>query len=98
LGLVGCSRELETRQRALQGREISERGFGTLHGIEATREILRRHPGMPVVAMTGWEYEERALEVRQAGAVDYVSKSRVGPDLVEVLVAAARARRRAPER
>jgi DNA-binding NarL/FixJ family response regulator len=66
-------------------------------GVEATREILRRHPGMPVVAMTGWEYEERALEVREAGAVDYVSKGRLGRDLVEVLVAAARARRRAPE-
>jgi DNA-binding NarL/FixJ family response regulator len=77
---------------------LTDIGLPVMDGVEATREILRRHPGMPVVAMTGWEYEERALEVREAGAVDYVRKSRLGRDLVEVLVAAARVRRRAPER
>ena len=75
---------------------LTDIALPVLDGVEATREILRRHPGMPVVAMTGREYEERALEVRAAGAVDYVSKSRLGPDLIEALVAAARARRDAP--
>jgi DNA-binding NarL/FixJ family response regulator len=102
---------IEVAGRAREGREgvglvdalepdvvLTDIGLPVMDGVEATREILRRHPGMPVVAITGWEYEERALEVREAGAVDYVSKSRLGPDLVEVLVAAARARRRAPER
>jgi DNA-binding NarL/FixJ family response regulator len=63
-----------------------------LDGVEATRELRRRHPGIPVVAITGSDYEERALEVRDAGAVDFVRKGRLGPDLVEIVVVAAAAR------
>jgi CheY-like chemotaxis protein len=33
-----------------------------MDGVEATREIRRRQPTTPVVAITGWEYDERALE------------------------------------
>jgi two-component system chemotaxis response regulator CheB len=67
-----------------------------MDGVEATREIRRRQPTIPVVGITGWEYEERALEVRDAGAVDFVRKGRLDPDLVEIVVAAAshRSRRR----
>jgi CheY-like chemotaxis protein len=60
-----------------------------MDGIKATRELRRRHPLLPVVAITGSEYQERALEARQAGAVDYVRKGRLGPDLTEVILAAA---------
>jgi DNA-binding NarL/FixJ family response regulator len=60
-----------------------------MDGVEATREILRRQPTIPVVGITGLAYEERALEVSNAGAVDFVDKSRLGPDLVEIVVAAA---------
>jgi FixJ family two-component response regulator len=49
------------------------------------------------VAITGFEYEERALEARQAGAVDFVRKGRLGPDLAEILLAAAH-RSAAPSR
>ncbi len=107
--LLEADGRIEVAGRAREGREgvdlvdalepdvvLADIALPVMDGVEATREILRRHPGMPVVAMTGWEYEERALEVRAAGAVDYVSKSRLGPDLVEALVAAARARRGAP--
>ena len=65
-----------------------------MDGVEATREIRRRHPTIPVVGITGSEYEERALEVREAGAVDFVGKGRLGPDLVEIVVAAAHHRPR----
>jgi two-component system, NarL family, response regulator LiaR len=65
-----------------------------MDGIEATREIRRRQPTMPIVAITGSEYEERALEVRDAGAVDFVRKGRLDRDLVEIVVAATRHRRR----
>jgi CheY-like chemotaxis protein len=53
-----------------------------MDGIEATREIRRRQPTIPIVAITSLEYEERALEVRDAGAVDFVRKGRPGPDLI----------------
>jgi len=65
-----------------------------MDGVEATREIRRRQPTIPVVGMTGLAYEERALEVSTAGAVDFVDKGRLGPDLVEIVVAAAHGRRR----
>src|SRR6266508_1616430 len=65
-----------------------------MDGVEATREIRRRQPTIPVVGITGSEYEERALEVREAGAVDFVGKGRLDPDLVEIVVAAAHHRRR----
>ena len=65
-----------------------------MDGVEATREIRRRQPTLPVVGITGLAYEERALEVSDAGAVDFVDKSRLGPDLVEIVVAAADGRRR----
>jgi two-component system chemotaxis response regulator CheB len=65
-----------------------------LDGVAATREIRRRQPAIPVVAMTGSEYEERALEARDAGAVDFVGKERIDPDLVDIVVAAVDRRRR----
>ena len=65
-----------------------------MDGVEATREIRRRQPSIAVVGITGSEYEERALEVQDAGAVDFVRKGRLDPDLVEIVVAAAHQRRR----
>lgn len=55
-------------------------------GVEATRQLQAEQPEVPVVAISGTEYEERVLEIRDAGAVDYVRKSRVDDDLVEALV------------
>ena len=65
-----------------------------MDGVAATREIRRRQPTLPVVAITAWEYEEGALEARDAGAVDFVGKDRLGPDLVDIVVAAIDRRRR----
>ena len=65
-----------------------------MDGVEATREIRRRQPTIAVVGITGLEYEERVLEVRDAGAVDFVRKGRLDPDLVEIVVAAAKRRPR----
>jgi CheY-like chemotaxis protein len=65
-----------------------------MDGVEATREIRRRQPTIHVVGVTGSGYEERALEVQDAGAVDFVRKGRLDPDLVEIVVAAAHHHRR----
>jgi DNA-binding NarL/FixJ family response regulator len=56
-------------------------------GVEATRLLQIERPGVPVIAISGHDYEERVLEIRAAGAVDYVRKSRVDEDLVDVLAA-----------
>ena len=56
-------------------------------GVEATRLLQAAQPDLPVVAISGHDYEERVFEIREAGAVDYVRKSRVPDDLISVLEA-----------
>jgi DNA-binding NarL/FixJ family response regulator len=56
-------------------------------GIEATRAILASDPDIPIVAISGHDYEERVLEIRLAGARDYVRKSLVPDHLCEALAA-----------
>ncbi len=58
-----------------------------LDGVEATRQLQETSPGLPIVAISGHDYEERVLEIREAGAADYVRKSRVDDDLVLALEA-----------
>ena len=58
-----------------------------IDGVEATRLLQIERPGLPVIAISGHDYEERVLEIRAAGAVDYVRKSRVDEDLVHALAA-----------
>jgi CheY-like chemotaxis protein len=59
-----------------------------LDGVEATRQLQEQQPEVPVIAISGTDYEERVLEIRDAGAVDYVRKSRVDEDLAAALIAA----------
>ena len=56
-------------------------------GVEATRRLRTVTPGIPIVAVSGHDYEERVLEIRRAGADDYVRKAPNGGG------AGARARR-----
>jgi DNA-binding NarL/FixJ family response regulator len=56
-------------------------------GVEATRRLAELSPGLPIVAISSHDYDERVLEIRDAGAADYVRKSRVEEDLVGVLQA-----------
>jgi NarL family two-component system response regulator LiaR len=104
--LLEADGRLEVSGRARDGREAIELAealrpdvvlmdivLPVLDGVEATREIRRRQPTIAVVGITGSEYEERVLEVRDAGAVDFVRKGRLDPDLVEIVVAAAHQRR-----
>jgi two-component system nitrate/nitrite response regulator NarL len=63
-----------------------------LDGVEATQHLQEQAPELPVVAISGHDYEERVLEIRHAGAVDYVRKARVEEELADALVAALRAK------
>jgi DNA-binding NarL/FixJ family response regulator len=62
-------------------------------GVEATRQLHELAPQLPIVAISGHDYEERVLEIRNAGASDYVRKSRVEEDLPAALLALVRVRR-----
>lgn len=58
-----------------------------LDGVEAARRLHAVRPSVPIVAISGHDYEERVLEIRAAGASDYVRKARVEDDLGDVLAA-----------
>jgi CheY-like chemotaxis protein len=58
-----------------------------LDGVDATRLIQEFRPGLPVVAISGHDYEERVLDIRSAGAADYVRKSRIDDELPDTLAA-----------
>ena len=58
-----------------------------LDGVEATRQLRERRPDLPIVAISGHDYEERVLEIRNAGAHDYVRKARLATELPRVLAA-----------
>ena len=57
-----------------------------LDGVEATRLIRTAAPELPIVAVSGHDYEERVLEIRRAGADDYVRKARLADELPRVLL------------
>jgi DNA-binding NarL/FixJ family response regulator len=58
-----------------------------LDGVEATRQLRGRAPQLPIVAVSGHDYEERVLEIRLAGADDYVRKARMAAELPRALAA-----------
>lgn len=86
--------------RARNGQEAVERAEETapdavvidiempvVDGVEATRRLRAATPALPIVAVSGHDYEERVLEIRQAGADDYVRKARLAAELPRVLAA-----------
>jgi DNA-binding NarL/FixJ family response regulator len=100
--LLGTDGRIEVVGRARHGREgveladelvpdlvLMDIGLPVMDGVAATRAIRGKHPDMPVVALTGWEYEERALEVLEAGAVDFLRKGRLDTDLTDTVLAIA---------
>jgi two-component system nitrate/nitrite response regulator NarL len=66
-----------------------------LDGVEATRILQERMPDLPVLAISGHDYEERVLDIRSAGAADYVRKARLEDELPLVVAALLRQRSRA---
>lgn len=53
----------------------------TLGGLEATRQISRRHPGMPIVMLTVSEEESDLFAAIKAGAQGYLLKNLESPQL-----------------
>jgi CheY-like chemotaxis protein len=56
-----------------------------LDGVEAAKRLRETAPQLPIVAVSGHDYEERVLEIRQAGADDYVRKARLADELPRAL-------------
>jgi DNA-binding NarL/FixJ family response regulator len=61
-----------------------------MNGLEATRQIRRRHPEVKVVILTMHENQEYLLQIVKAGATACVLKRSAGTELVTAIEAAAR--------
>ena len=55
-------------------------------GIEATRRIHARHPEASVLMLTGSSMAADIDRSRQAGAAGYLTKDRVGSQLVDAII------------
>ena len=98
--LLSADGSFEVVARAANGREAVELAAGVeidaavidiempvMDGVEATRRLREQSPDLPIVAISGHDYEERVLEIRAAGADDYVRKARLDDELVDALLA-----------
>ena len=63
-------------------------------GIEATRRIREHRPTACILMLTGSNIAAEIDRSRQAGAAGYLTKDRVGPQLVEAILDLGSARRR----
>jgi two-component system response regulator NreC len=64
-------------------------GLPDLSGIDATREIKKRFPGISIVALTIHEDEEYFFKMLEAGATGYVPKRAAPEELLTAIRAAA---------
>src|SRR5579872_2336371 len=53
-----------------------------MNGLEATRQILRRHPDMNVLILSMYSDESYVVQVLQAGARGYLLKDTAEEDLI----------------
>ena len=60
-----------------------------MDGVEATRHIRAAVPSANVIAISDTDYQERALEMRAAGAADYLRKSRFPDEFVSTILSLA---------
>ena len=94
-GRAGDGREaVELAERLSPDAVVMDIEMPKLDGVEATRLLRAASPGLPIVAVSGHDYEERVLEIRQAGANDYVRKARLEelPRVLATLLKASRMR------
>jgi DNA-binding NarL/FixJ family response regulator len=60
-----------------------------MHGIDATREIVARRPGIAVLVLTMFEDDQMVFSAISAGAVGYLLKGADGADIIAAIRAAA---------
>ena len=97
LEVVGHARNgreaVELAEELLPDLVVMDIEMPVLDGVEATRLLCERLPGLPILAISGHDYEERVLEIRDAGASDYVRKARLEDELPHVAAALAAGQR-----
>lgn len=72
---------------------VSDITMGRMTGIEASRRLLVRRPGVPIVILSVSRELEMVQSALDAGALAYVHKLSAGDDLIPAIHAALQGRR-----
>jgi len=64
---------------------IMDIGLPKLDGLEATRQIKARHPNIVVLVLTVYGDDQHVLNILQAGAAGYLTKSVFGEEVVQAI-------------
>jgi DNA-binding NarL/FixJ family response regulator len=57
-----------------------------LDGFAATRQLRKKHPGLPVLILTGSNSRGDVNKARTSGAAGYVTKDRIAGELIDAIV------------
>ncbi|MDD5087192.1 MAG: sigma-54 dependent transcriptional regulator [bacterium] len=63
-------------------------------GVEVLRKLKTLQRDLPVIMMTAYGYVQNAVQAMKAGALDYVAKEDLSPDVIDMTVANAIEQRR----
>lgn len=86
VGAVGDGALVEESVATLQPDVVvMDINMPTLNGIEATRKLLARSPGLRVVALSAFGYKRFISDMLDAGATAYVVKSAASEQLVQAI-------------
>jgi len=58
-------------------------------GVEVLREMRTVNRETPIIMMTAYGYVQQAVQAMKAGAIDYVAKEDLTPDVLDLIVAGA---------
>jgi DNA-binding NarL/FixJ family response regulator len=61
-----------------------------LNGLEATRQIVREHPGVRILILSSYEDDEYVRQMTEAGAVGYLLKRSDGADVIKAVFEVSR--------
>ena len=100
--ILGYDDRIEVVARARDGREAVELAAAhspdvvlmdiampVMDGFEATRRIRATAPSVKVLMLSGSDSRADVVRAQQAGAERFVPKKRVGPELVDAILALA---------
>lgn len=65
----------------------------TVNGVEAARRLLAKRPRLKIIAVSAYVYKRFVLDMLDAGALGYVSKSDAGEDLIRAILDVAQGKR-----